>query len=137
MDRTERCEQLARLTDAQLDALIALAGSPKPTVTTAPVVGMVMLRVVEDARGELFNLGEALVTECQVRVDHEEGWAMLPGSRPHGALAAATLDAALAARPDLANAVDPRLASFVTEHDAQLAARQQRLAPTRVRFETQ
>lgn len=139
MDRTIRCEHLARLTDSELAELAGLLAHPADdlTVISGPTVGMVMARVIEDARNEVFNLGEVLVTECQVRIGGEGGWSMLLGSRPAATLAAATIDAALATNPETAGVVDARLRELIARHDADLAVRRSELAPTRVRFETQ
>jgi alpha-D-ribose 1-methylphosphonate 5-triphosphate synthase subunit PhnG len=139
MDRTTRCEHLARLTDPELAELATLlAHRPDDvTVINGPTIGMIMARVVEDARNEIFNLGEILVTECHVQLGDDEGWAMLMGSRPTAALQAATIDAALAADPAAVQAVESRLLEFVAGHDAILAAQRAELAPTRVQFETQ
>jgi alpha-D-ribose 1-methylphosphonate 5-triphosphate synthase subunit PhnG len=139
MDRTYRCELLARLSDAELNELAALAtgGLPEPAVVTEPAVGMIMARAIEGAHGETFNLGEVLVTECQVRIGEHEGWAMLMGSRKKGALAAATIDAALAANEANAVLVEPRLVGFIAAYDTLQAAERAELAATRVQFETQ
>lgn len=137
MDRSTRCELLAQLNDVELRQILAEIGDVEATIVTEPTVGMLMMRVREDAQGDTFNLGEVLVTECLVRVANSEGWAMLLGSRTEGARLAATIDAKLAAAPDLAAAIEARLAA----HAAALNEKQQayfaRLAPTRVQFETQ
>ncbi len=39
----------------------------------APHEVLVMNRVRENARGSLFNLGEALLTECKVQIQHKAG----------------------------------------------------------------
>lgn len=140
MDRTRRCEALARLSDSELADIAgsipaqALAGR---VVVVGPTVGMVMARAIEGAHGEVFNVGEVLVTECQVRIDRHEGWGMLMGSRPTGALAAATIDAAIAAKRIDAQPVDRQLARTIATHDAALAAHQAELTATRVQFDTQ
>lgn len=143
MNRTQRCELLARLADSEL---AELAGSIAPdvladrVVIVEPTVGMIMARAIEGAHGEVFNVGEVLVTECQVQIDRHEGWAMVTGSRPRGALAAASLDAAVAAgRIDAAAlaTLDERIARLIAGHDAAAVANQASLAATRVQFETQ
>ncbi len=140
MDRTRRCELLARLSDSELANIagsIAAGILAERVVVVEPTVGMVMARAIEGARGEVFNVGEVLVTECQVRIDRHEGWAMVMGSRPNGALAAATIDAAVVAGRLEANPVDALLTRLIATHDAELAARQAELAATRVQFDTQ
>lgn len=139
MDRTTRCELIARLSDAEiadLAAMVATAGNL--IVTDGPTVGMVMARVSEGAFGEVFNLGEVLVTECQVQVGGTDGWSMLQGSRARAAVNAAAVDAALAAGDShLSSSVDAHLTHLIAQHDAVLAAGQAELAATRVQFETQ
>lgn len=140
MDRTRRSEMLARLSDSEL---ADIAGMIPPSwladrvVVVEPTVGMVMARAIEGAHGEVFNVGEVLVTECQVRIERHEGWGMLMGSRPNAALAAATIDAAIVAGHLDAPPVDARLARFIATHDAAIAASQAELVATRVQFETQ
>jgi alpha-D-ribose 1-methylphosphonate 5-triphosphate synthase subunit PhnG len=140
MDRTRRCEMLARLSDSELADLARLIPAStvgNRVVIVEPTVGMVMARAIEGAHGEVFNVGEVLVTECQVRIDRHEGWGMLMGSRPGATLAAATIDAAVVAGQVDAATLDARLRDLVTTHDAVLAASQAGLAATRVQFETQ
>lgn len=137
MDRTRRCELLAQMDDDALAALHDRLPAVDAVTISGPTVGMVMMRVQEGARGELFNLGEVLVTECSVRVGASSGWAMLLGSRPRGSELAARIDAAIVETPSLAATVDPALEEVGSEVAAREAAAFARLAPTRVRFETQ
>jgi len=140
MDRTRRCEMLARLSDSELadiNGSIAMDTLAERVVIVEPTVGMVMARAIEGAHGEIFNVGEVLVTECQVRIERHEGWGMLMGSRPGAALAVATIDAAIVAGRLESAPVDVRLARLIATHDAELAGNQAALAATRVQFETQ
>lgn len=140
MDRTRRCEELARLSDSELASLggmIPAALLADRVVLAEPMVGMVMARVIEGAHGEVFNAGEVLVTECQVRIGRHEGWGMVMGSRPSAALAIATIDAAIASGQLDPTPLDGRLAGIIAAHDAVVAASQAELAATRVQFETQ
>jgi alpha-D-ribose 1-methylphosphonate 5-triphosphate synthase subunit PhnG len=140
MDRTHRCELLAELPDSEIAEIAERAGLQaigEPVTISGPSVGMIMMRVVDGARGDLFNFGEVLVTECHVQVDGHEGWAMLMGSRPTAARNAATLDAAIAAGRIAPEPVDALVASLVARHEAERASERETLAATRVRFETQ
>jgi len=140
VERKERAEMLARLSDAELMQLVALVPGDDLAdlvILEGPTIGMVMCRVVEDALGEVFNLGEVLVTECLVRIGAAEGWAMVMGSRPGATRAAATIDAALAAGRIAPDLIDEPLARLIAAHDAALEAERTALAATRVRFETQ
>jgi alpha-D-ribose 1-methylphosphonate 5-triphosphate synthase subunit PhnG len=98
---------------------------------------MVMARVAEGAHGEIFNLGEVLVTECMVSVSGYEGWSMLMGSRPQGALDAATIDASLDADGRNRETVESEIIALIAEIDAAEAAERTRLNATRVQFDTQ
>jgi alpha-D-ribose 1-methylphosphonate 5-triphosphate synthase subunit PhnG len=140
MDRTLRCELLAQLPDADLNRLAVpvLDGmSEHIELITPPTVGMVMARVEEGARGEVFNFGEILVTECRVRINSTEGWAMLLGSRPTAALRAASVDAILAADPARGAELDHELQRLAEIQRQQAATERAALDATRVRFETQ
>lgn len=140
MDRTLRCELLARLPDSELTdiaELIPYSTLQQRVVIAEPTVGMIMARAIEGARGEVFNVGEILVTECQVRIDQTEGWSMLMGSRSAGALAVATLDAAIEASRVACDLIDEVLLRLIAQQDAELASAQAELASTRVQFEIQ
>ncbi|MDQ3411621.1 MAG: phosphonate C-P lyase system protein PhnG [Chloroflexota bacterium] len=139
MERTRRCELLARLPDPELARLVTLVvdeGRPGLVVRMEPTVGMVMARAIDGARGEVFNLGEILVTECQVSVGDHEGWSMLAGNRPRGAYWAAAIDAALAGGHAGQDRLDAELRSLIAVQDDRLQAERDRLATTIVQFET-
>lgn len=140
MDRTQRGELLARLPDSEITEiaeLVPYSTLQQRVVISEPTVGMIMARAIEGARGEVFNVGEILVTECQVRIDQAEGWSMLMGSRSAGALAVATLDAAIEAGRVPASLVDDVVQRLIAKQDAEIASAQAELASTRVQFETQ
>ncbi|MBA2443575.1 MAG: phosphonate C-P lyase system protein PhnG [Rubrobacter sp.] len=80
-------ESLKRLADRCLQE----AGAK---VTSAPQAALVMARTRETVDNEVFNLGEVLVTSCEVDLDGEPGWGMVPGHDPERALCAAIVDAA-------------------------------------------
>lgn len=63
-------------------------------VKAPPEPVLVMMRAKETVDGELFNLGEVLVSSCEVLLSGEPGWATVPGDEPERALSAAVLDAA-------------------------------------------
>lgn len=141
MDRTTRASLLARLADSDLLALSRLVIGDHDEITwlTPPTLGMVMARAEDGARADVFNLGEVLVTECQLQVGPNEGWAMLLGNRPQGVFAAAAIDAvsgSTTAHPALP-ALDARLQTLLAELDAIDAAERAALATTRVQFDTQ
>lgn len=70
------------LEDAEVEAL----SGPEPV--------LLMLRARETVEDDTFNLGEVLVTRCELVLDGEPGWGMVLGDDPERALCAAVLDAA-------------------------------------------
>jgi len=103
-------------------------------VVSAPEPGLLMARVRETVDGEVFNLGEVLVTRCEVVLDGERGWGMVLGDEPERALCAAILDAASRGGKvpaEVEGELKLQLA-FVREARKQRWARVQ---PTRVEFE--
>ena len=92
-----------------------------------------MARVRETVDGEVFNLGEVLVTACEVTLGGEPGWGMVMGHDPERALCAAVVDAA-SRRKDAAELRE----DLAREYAAAREARRERWAtvqPTRVEFE--
>lgn len=74
-----------------------------------PRQGLVMCQVRETARNSRFYLGEALMTECRVRIGDVEGLGVVLGARPELARDLAVIDAALsqgAAAPAVADEVE-------------------------------
>ena len=85
MDRQQRFEALTAISELAATRLAEriLDGSlGDVAVITPPTVGMIMARAQDGARGEVFNLGEVLVTEARVSIAGREGWGMVLGGRP-------------------------------------------------------
>src|SRR3954469_18363847 len=138
MDRLQRFEALTaipedaatHLAERILDGVLG-----EVSVITPPTVGMMMARAQDGARGELFNLGEVLVTEARVSIGGHEGWGMVLGRAPDHALSVAVVDAGIeAGHPDGA-AIERDLADFVAAQAEQTAEEWARVAPTRVQFD--
>ena len=133
-----RAELLARAPGA---ALIALAEQSieergaSPTVIAGPETGMVMMTVREPIARERFHLGEVLVTRAEVEVDGHRGWSMRLGDDRVAALAAAILDAEVAAEGSFAaDVID--LCLLTEELDADRDESEwDELGPTRVHFD--
>ena len=94
-----------------------------------------MARVKETVDGEVFNLGEVLATNCEVLLDGEPGWGMIPGDDPERALCAAVVDAASRSAGGISGDLEE-------EHKLQLAFAREaefeewnEVQPTRVEFE--
>ena len=101
----------------------------------APTVGMVMARAQDGARGEVFNLGDVLVTEARVSIGGAEGWGMVLGRAPDHALSVAIVDAGLEAGHADRAQIERELAALAD--DAVHAASQEwrQVSPTRVQFD--
>jgi alpha-D-ribose 1-methylphosphonate 5-triphosphate synthase subunit PhnG len=102
-----------------------------------PETGLVMLRGRMGATGAAFNLGEATVTRCAVRLETgEEGHAYVLGRNADHAHRAALCDA-LMQRPDEAPAIRDGVLSHIAEA---IRTRQQlaagKAAATKVEFFT-
>lgn len=139
MNRNQRCELLATIPEAQavrLAETVADGSLGNVQIITPPTVGMIMARVRDGARDELFNLGEVLVTEARVSVAGHEGWALVMGSSLDRALAAAIVDASLEAGHARRDIIERELESLAREQAALELAEWQRIAPTRVEFDT-
>lgn len=119
-------ERLKPLAERCLQGVEARVESPPEAV-------LIMARVRDVVDGEVFNLGEVLVTTCEVRLDDEPGWAMVTGHDPERAVCAALVDAASRGR----DAKELR-EDLAREYTAASEARRERwsaVQPTRVEFE--
>jgi alpha-D-ribose 1-methylphosphonate 5-triphosphate synthase subunit PhnG len=136
MDRTTRFEVLAQApAAAMLELAEAVLAEADIVVTTAPRVGMVMLRLREPVDGAVFNAGEVLVTEAQVAWGDHRGYALRLGREPEAALAAAVLDVAVEAGHPLTPTLLAALTDMASAEQARQAMLWQAVAPTRVSFE--
>jgi len=112
----------------------ALEKALEVTVEIPPAAVLLMARVRETVNGDRFNLGEVLMTRCELTLDGEPGWGMVAGDDPERAVCAAILDAA-SRKEDLFAGLEGELAlqlAFVREARRERWARVQ---PTRVEFE--
>jgi alpha-D-ribose 1-methylphosphonate 5-triphosphate synthase subunit PhnG len=131
-----RAELLAR---APAAAVVALAdrcvAGDEITIVAGPEVGMVMMTVREPIARERFHLGEVLVTRAEVELGGHRGWSMRMGDDRLATLAAAVLDAEVAAaRPGAADVVELCRLTAAAERD-ELDAEWDELAPTQVNFD--
>ena len=139
MDRAERAHALAAIDP---EAAIRLAESLSDgslgdiSIVSPPTLGMVMARAIDGAQGETFNLGEVLVSEARVSVGGVPGWGMVLGRRRDHALAMAVVDASLEAGHRRRPAAERLLRRALAMAQAHQNEEQQRVADTRVHFET-
>ncbi|MGE0005077.1 MAG: phosphonate C-P lyase system protein PhnG [Parvibaculaceae bacterium] len=126
---------LASAMPARLDALFPRERFPRFVYLRRPETGLVMLRGRIGGTGGAFNLGEATVTRCAVRLgDGTVGQAFVMGRSHEHALAAAVCDALLQGDGrDLAETVVAPLAQERAERDRDLALKN---AATKVDFFT-
>lgn len=136
MNREQRLEAMAA---ADAAAIVALADDVLETfdveVTRGPSVGLLMVRVEEPVDRLPFNFAEVTVAEAEVAAGDHRGYAMVMGKSMEHALAAAVLDAAVAADHPLTERIDAFLAEAATAEERRWAARWAEVAPTRVQFE--
>lgn len=138
MDRRSRFQALTVISEPAAISLAeqVLDGAlADVSVITPPTVGMVMARAADGARGEVFNLGEILVTEARVSVAGHEGWGMVLGRAPDHALSVAIVDAGLEAGHPRSAAIERQIAEFADVAAQRGAQEWQRIAPTRVQFD--
>lgn len=112
----------------------ALERALKVTVGTPPEAVLVMARVRETVNGDGFNLGEVLMTRCELALDGEPGWGMVAGDDPERAVCAAILDAA-SRKENLLAGLEGELSSQLASVREARCERWARVQPTRIEFE--
>lgn len=134
MDRDRRFELFALAEAAPLMALAEeVLGTAAVAVLAPPTVGMLMLRLRDPVAGGMFNAGEVLVTEARATLGPHHGYAMRLGREPEATLAAAVLDATLAAGHPLAPRTLALLAATADAARVRTVAAWRVVAPTRLR----
>ena len=136
--RQEWLSILAQASPEQVaDALRAIGPLPSYRLLRAPECGMVMLRGRAGGSGRRFNLGEATVTRCSVKVEGGAvGHGYVLGRSPQHAEHAALVDALLqdpSRHPDVWSTVIAPLAEM---RAAKKDSKARKTAATRVDFFT-
>lgn len=125
--------------EAFLDSLDEQGLLPGWNLARGPEAGLVMIRGRIGGQGQPFNVGEALVTRCCVRLSKEQdilGCGYVLGERPRHAEMMAVLDA-LWQKPDLAPLFDKELAPVLARAlQARYEADRAQSAATKVDFFT-
>ncbi len=127
---------LARAPREQLEQAVSQAEAAQHELVRPPECGMVMLRGRVGGTGDAFNLGEATVTRCAVRVGEQLGVGYVLGRDRRRAQLVAFLDALLqdAGRTEALqrDVVDPLAREQAEAH----ARRSREVAGSRVEFFT-
>lgn len=138
--RTPRQRWLAVLARAPQEALERAAAQWLPTgadeLVRAPESGMVMLRGRVGGTGDAFNLGEATVTRCAVRVDAHLGVGYVLGRSRRQAQLVATLDALLQEPRLHARLMGELVDPLARQQAGERAQRSREVASSRVEFFT-
>jgi len=136
MNRDKRFELIARADSERICEIAEqILADTTVEVIKKPSSGMIMMRFRDTAEKCIFNLGEVLVTEAEVRIDEELGYAMVMGRDPETALAGAILDAAVESGHPLA----PEIIDLLRSEEVRLKEALQKtwaeVATTKVDFE--
>ncbi|KAF5415877.1 MAG: phosphonate C-P lyase system protein PhnG [Euryarchaeota archaeon] len=136
MNRDKRFELIARANSEWICGIAErILADTAVEVIKKPVGGMIMMRFKDTAEKCVFNLGEVLVTEAEVRIDEELGYAMIMGKDPEAALAGAILDAAVEAEHPLTPEIIDLLISEEVRRKEELQKTWANVATTKVDFE--
>lgn len=136
MNRDKRFELIARANSERICGIAErILDDTEVEVIKKPVCGMIMMRFRDNAEKCVFNLGEVLVTEAEVRVGDETGYAMIIGRDPEAALAGAILDAAVESE----NPLTPEIIDLLRNEEVRCKEELQKtwaeVATTKVDFE--
>ena len=139
INRRRRTRVLAEGRSQLASELAALIESRVEVIeVTAPHQGLVMCQVRETARNSRFYLGEALMTECRVRIGDTEGLGAVLGMDDERARAMAVVDAALS-QPvplDVAPEIERRLLEAESELDRKQERLNRQVMASKVSFDT-
>lgn len=127
---------LARGGRERLEQALASAGAPAYRLVRAPECGMVMLRGRVGGTGDAFNLGEATVTRCAVRLAERLGVGYVLGRDRRHAELVAICDALLQDPQRQAALLRELVDPLEREQAERRAARSREVAASRVEFFT-
>lgn len=138
MSRRTRTEVLVESAPSLAHELARALEAELPVRVVVPSrQGLVMNQVRETARNSRFYLGEALMSECRVRIGDVEGLGVVLGADGDLARSLAVIDAAYACEPApavLAD-VDARIAAAGRALDAERAREAALIMGSRVSFD--
>ncbi|RLG24279.1 phosphonate C-P lyase system protein PhnG, partial [Methanosarcinales archaeon] len=135
MNRDKRFELIARANSERICGIAERILDDAATaveVVKKPVCGMIMMRFRDTAEKCVFNIGEVLVTEAEVRIGSELGYAMVMGRDAEAALAGAIIDAAVESGHPLTPEIIDILRSEEVRRKEELQKRWAKVATTKV-----
>ncbi len=136
-DRPRWISAFARATPAELEAWFAPRGLPSFRWLRQPEVGLVMVRGRAGGTGAQFNLGEATVTRCVLRVDPDAiGIGYVKGRDTRHAQLAAIADALMQLPGERTGIARELLPALERARAAREEGERRRAAATRVEFFT-
>ncbi|RZN38296.1 MAG: phosphonate C-P lyase system protein PhnG [Methanosarcinales archaeon] len=136
MNRDKRFELIARADSERICEIAErILADTAVEVIKKPMGGMIMMRFRDTAEKCIFNLGEVLVTEAEVRINEELGYAMIIGKNPESALAGAILDAAVESGHPITPEIMDLLKSEELRINKELQKTWAKVATTKVDFE--
>jgi phosphonate C-P lyase system protein PhnG len=112
-----------------------ISGRLPVKVLKSPSPGMVMVQHAEPIENTVFLLGETFVTECEVEVDGQLGYACVLGSGRERALCGAMVDAIMGGRHVFERDITPLLEAEQKKIEARWDMESRAVASTRVSFE--
>lgn len=138
MSRRARTEILVKSPAALAHDLARAIEAELPVrVVVPPRQGLVMNQVRETARNSRFYLGEALMSECRVRIGDVEGLGVVLGADDELARSLAVIDAAYAVEPAPAviDEVERRIEAAGNQLERERARENARIMGSRVSFD--
>lgn len=95
MERRRRTEVLIKGREKILEHIVShIRSVHEIKVVSKPTLGLSMIKMRERGKGELFYIGEALITEAKVYVDGALGLGIITGENEEKALDLAIVDGA-------------------------------------------
>jgi len=128
-------EPLVAIADSLLEVESSEGNAGNLEIIKEPKAAVLMVRARDTAQGEIFNFGEALVTEAEVRFYGQAGYMLILGDDQTHALAGAICDAALQARHPNSESILETLTIMQRFQQEQADAEWARVAPTTVNFD--
>jgi len=136
MNQDKRFELMARANKIQICEMAKkILKDTNVDVGKKPIGGMIMMRFVDTAKNQVFNLGEVLITEAEVRIGDNRGYAMMMGMELEATLASAILDAAVESGHPLSSRIIDLLMTEEKRLKNELQKMRSKINTTKVDFE--